>query len=121
MHKNSNKHKHVVEWYKTTWPLAIFLGELFEALFLEYYAKYKAAFDAGVWLIEDPGPFLMWAIVWKLNLLLHFNGKDRGPIITFPYGFFEGGIMKIPQLKAWLVHVFSINLTDLLLTFDLQI
>ena len=63
MYKDSNKHKHVIKWYKKTWPLAIFFGELFEALFLEYYSKYKAAFDAGVWLMEDPGPFLMQAIV----------------------------------------------------------
>ena len=48
MHKNYNKHKHIVEWYKKTQPLAIFLRKLFEALFPEYYAKYKAAFNAGV-------------------------------------------------------------------------
>ena len=40
MYKRSNKHEHVVEWYKKIWPLATFLGELFEALFLEYYANY---------------------------------------------------------------------------------
>ena len=62
MHKNSNKHEHVVEWYKKIQPLAIF-RELFKALFLKYYAKYKAAFDAGVWLIENPGPFFIQAIV----------------------------------------------------------
>ena len=71
--------------------------------------------------MKDPGPFLMQAIIWKLDLLLHFDGKDRGPTITSPCGFFEGGIIEIPQLKAQLMHVFSIDLTDLLLTFDLQV
>ena len=50
--------------------------------------------------MENPGPFLMWAIVWKLDLLLYFDGKDGGPTITFPCGFFEGGTIEIPQLKA---------------------
>ena len=48
MYKNSNKYEHVVKWYKKTQPLAIFFRELSKALFSEYYAKYKAAFDAGV-------------------------------------------------------------------------
>jgi len=76
---------------------------LFEAAFPEIYKQYRQAFDAGVWLTEDPGPFLGHAIVYKLQGKLHRDRKDLGPSACFPVGFFDGGEMLFPQLKTKLL------------------
>lgn len=73
---------------------------MFEAAFPLVYAKYREAFEAGVWFREDPGPFLARAIIYKLQSVLHKDGKDAGPYAAFPVGFFEGGEMLFPQLKT---------------------
>ena len=39
---------------------------MFEATFPDIYKECMAAFDAGVWLQEDPGPFIGGAIIYKL-------------------------------------------------------
>ena len=108
MHTKDSKGANVKEWYRATRPLAIFLGELFKATFPDHYLQYKAAFDAGAWLCEDPGPWLMRVIIWKLDVNIHFDKKDAGPTATFPSGFFEHGAMELPQLRARLVYVFII-------------
>ncbi|KAL1937067.1 hypothetical protein VTO73DRAFT_15136 [Trametes versicolor] len=81
-------------------PIALVLAEMFKALFPLEYEEYRQAFDAGVWFQEDEGPWLGRAIVYKLDVNLHFDHQDGGPTATFPVGQFEGGAMEIPQLNA---------------------
>jgi len=76
---------------------------MFKAAFPKVYAEYRPAFDAGVWLPEDPGPFLGRSIVYKLQSKLHNDGNDVGPSASFPVGSFEGGEMLIPQFKTKLL------------------
>jgi hypothetical protein len=71
---------------------------MFEAAFPALYQEYEAAFKAGVWLREDPGPFLGRAIIYKLQSKLHRDKNDVGPSASFPVGFFDGGEMLLPQL-----------------------
>jgi hypothetical protein len=93
-------------YYKATEMLAKHLAVWFEVLMPECYARYKDAFDAGVWMEEDPGPWLGRAIVYKLQVALHKDVHDGGPTASFPVGYFSGGEMLIPQLKAKLAYVF---------------
>jgi hypothetical protein len=76
---------------------------MFKAAFPKVYAQYRQAFDAGVWLQEDPGPFLGRSVVYKLQSKLHNDGNDVGPSASFPVGSFEGGEMLVPQLKTKLL------------------
>ncbi|KAI1786781.1 hypothetical protein LXA43DRAFT_1085283 [Ganoderma leucocontextum] len=90
----------VRKYFQATRPVAIFLAQLFKHAFPEHYEEYCAAFDAGVWYTEDPGPWIGRAIVYKLDVQIHFDMKDGGPTATFPMGCFEGGHMEIPPLQA---------------------
>ena len=81
-----------------TQDIAKALAVMFEAAFPKVYEEYQEAFDAGVWLQGDPGPFLARAIVYKLQSKLHKDGNDVGPSVCFPVGHYEGGEMLIPQL-----------------------
>ena len=67
---------------------------------------YEDAFRAGVWLQDDPGPFLGRAIVYKLQSKIHRDKHDYGPSVSFPVGQFTGGEMCFPQLKTKLQFVF---------------
>jgi hypothetical protein len=73
---------------------------MFEAAFPKLYPEYQEAFDAGVWLQDDPGPFLARAIVYKLQSKLHRDSNDVGPSACFPVGNYEGGEMLFPQLRT---------------------
>lgn len=73
---------------------------MFKRLFPDIYQKFQAAFDAGVWLSEDPGPWLGRAIVYKLQVDAHLDQKDLSPTASFPCGAFTGGEMQIPQLPT---------------------
>lgn len=73
---------------------------MFEVAFPEVYQEYRAAFEAGVWLEADPGPFIGRAIIYKLQSKLHRDKNDVGPSASFPVGFFSGGEMLLPQLKT---------------------
>ncbi|KAH9917120.1 uncharacterized protein BXZ73DRAFT_6435, partial [Epithele typhae] len=75
------------------------LAGLFEVSFPEVFEQYQDAFLAGAWFeANDPGPWLNRAVVWKLDVGLHYDGGDGGPTVTFPVGFFIGGHMQVPQL-----------------------
>ena len=102
MYRNGPKHKHqaVRNWYERTQDVAAFLGALFQAVFPDYYAKFRQAFEAGRWIRQDPGRWMMRCVVWKLDVLLHQDRNDGGPTATFPAGFFSEGHMEVPQLKA---------------------
>jgi hypothetical protein len=58
-------------YYRATRNVALLLGEYFSAAFPDEYTKYKEAFDAGVWNLEDPGPWLGRALVYKLQVRPH--------------------------------------------------
>ena len=73
---------------------------MFEAAFPELYVEYWEAFDAEVWLEEDPGPFLARAIVYKLQRNLHKDNQDISPSACFSVGNFDGGEMLFSQLKT---------------------
>ena len=87
-------------YFRATRKVARMLAEMFKAIFPEEYERYKKAFDAGVWIREDPGPWAARAIVYKLDVSLHFDGLDGGPTATFPVGQYTGGAMELPQLNA---------------------
>jgi hypothetical protein len=73
---------------------------MFKATFPDWHAKYSEAFAAGVWVPQDPGPFLGRAIIYKLQGRLHKDYRDLGPSISFGVGKYTGGEMLFPQLRA---------------------
>ena len=75
------------------------VGNMFEATFPLSYGEYKKAFEAGVFVEKDPGPWLGRAIVYKLDGSLHRDKKDFGPAACIPCGF-SGGQMLVPELKV---------------------
>ena len=78
---------------------------MFKVAFPDWYSKYKDAFDAGVWLKDDPGPFLGRAIIYKLQGRLHKDFHDLGPSASFGVGDYTGGEMLFPQLHAKFSYV----------------
>lgn len=90
----------IENYYLASSPLAQSLAEFFEVLFPASYVKFKKAFDAGVWVQEDPGPWLGRALIYKLQGSLHVDEKDEGPTVSFPCGYFEGGEMIVPQFDV---------------------
>lgn len=73
---------------------------MFQVVFPDIYEQYREAFDAGVCLPQNPGPFLGRAIIYKLQGRLHIDRNDVGPSASFPAGYFTGGEMLFPQLGA---------------------
>ena len=57
-------------------------------------------FGAGVWLEDDPGPWLGRAIIYKLNELIHVDASDKSPSVSFPCGEYIGREMIVPQLDT---------------------
>ncbi|KAF8235452.1 hypothetical protein L208DRAFT_1376516 [Tricholoma matsutake] len=53
-------------WYHATRPITLVLATIFKELFPKEYEEFKAAFEAGVWLEDDPGPWLGRAIIYKV-------------------------------------------------------
>lgn len=97
----SGKALHAVgTYYKLTSLLARQLAVLFKVAFPEKYDQYRKAFEAGVWIQADPGPWLGRVIVYKLQVALHIDRNDDGPTACFPSGFFTGGALKVPQMNA---------------------
>lgn len=90
-------------YYTLTQDVAEAIAIMFEAGFPEVYKEYRQAFDAGVWVEEDPGPFLGRAIIYKLQGKLHKDRKDLGPSACFPTGWFDGGEMLLPQFRTKLL------------------
>lgn len=82
-----------------TKPVAQLLAQYFKLAFPDCYQRYSRAFDAGVWELADPGPWLGRAIVYKMQVGVHVDGLDgQGPTAAFPVGWFEGGEMYLPDL-----------------------
>ena len=87
-------------YYHMTKHIAKTIAAMFKAAFPEWYDRYREAFDAGVWLSDDPGPFLGRAIIYKLQGRLHKDSHDLGPSASFGVGNYTGGEMIFPQLGA---------------------
>lgn len=87
-------------YYHLTAPVTLYIAALFKAFMPKVYRKYRRAFAAGAWVPGDSGPFLGRSIIYKLQGVLHTDGKDIGPSLSFPVGFFEGGTMSVPQLGS---------------------
>ncbi|KAG6864741.1 hypothetical protein C0991_007448 [Blastosporella zonata] len=87
-------------YYKETQDIFLYISAMFHEIYPETYSKYKEAFEAGAWMQEDPGVFLGRVIVYKLQVHPHLDRGDDGPSVSFPCGYYDGGCMMIPQLKA---------------------
>lgn len=94
-------HQQAAAWYfSATSELGAILAGMFQAAYPDYYKRYRAAFEAGVWCQCDGGPFLGRALVYKLQVALHQDGLDAGPTASFPMGFYEGGELYVPDIEA---------------------
>ncbi|RXW19334.1 hypothetical protein EST38_g6528 [Candolleomyces aberdarensis] len=91
-------------YYALTQDVADLLAAMFKVAFPDWYSRYREAFDAGVWIPNDTGPFLGRAIIYKLQGRLHRDRHDLGPSACFGVGSYIGGAMKIPQLNAKLAY-----------------
>ena len=99
MTKSGNGLAAISAYYQNTAIVKKRLGNMFEATFPLSYGEYKKAFEAGVFVEKDPGPWLGRAIVYKLDGSLHRDKKDFGPAACIPCGF-SGGQMLVPELKV---------------------
>lgn len=90
----------VLHYFSETEEIAVIIGEMFRATFPEEYVEYEAAFTAGRWVVQDPGPFMARCVVYKLDTALHYDDNDVGPTAVFVVGDFTGGRMDFPQLKC---------------------
>lgn len=99
MLRGCNSGLEVRRYFIATRPLAIYLAEMFKVSFPAYYERYRAAFAAGNWFTEDPGPWIGRAIVYKLQVNTHVDGLDEGPTTVFNFGYYTGGEMYLPDLR----------------------
>ena len=86
----------VKHYFQATENVADLLASYFKVSFPADYIKYKKAFDAGMWLDEDPGPWLGCAIVYKLDVNPHVDQADGGPTAIFNVGRYSGGELYLP-------------------------
>jgi len=97
----SSAQAQAVHWYyQALASVAWALAGMFSVCFPKFYLKYQKAFEARVWLISDPGPWLGCAVVFKLQVYLHRYGLDAGPCACFPMGLFTGGEAYFPDIQA---------------------
>ncbi|KAF8230249.1 hypothetical protein L208DRAFT_1282788, partial [Tricholoma matsutake] len=88
-----------VKWYyQVTEEVAHLLSAYFKKAFPEYHRQCSKAFSAGIWNLEDPGPWLGRALVYKLQVLPHVDGLDNGPTACFLVGYFTGRAMHLSDL-----------------------
>jgi len=88
-----------VKWYfRATAEVAEILNAYFAVAFPEQHAAYRQAFNAGVWVTEDPGPWLGRAIVYKMQVSQHQDKSDGGPTAIFNVGQYTGGHLYLPTL-----------------------
>jgi hypothetical protein len=93
------------DWYFCASALvAQKLAGMFSVCFPKFYRLYQKAFEAGVWLTSDPGPWLGRAVVFKLQVYPHRDGLDAGPCASFPIGYFTGGEALLLDLDAKLAQ-----------------
>ena len=100
MTRTSSASQAVRRYFRATSALARYLAELFKVAFPDYYASYSKAFEAGRWEEQDPGPFLGRAIVFKLDIALHFDSGEDGPNACFGCGVYSGAHMDMPGINA---------------------
>lgn len=91
-------------YYPKTERLAKLLAIMFKASFPTEYVRYEAAFKAGRWVREDPGPWLGRVHVWKLQVIAHRDGLDAGPTAIFNMGNYEGGEAYLTDLELKLQY-----------------
>jgi hypothetical protein len=86
-------------YFQATAEVAEALSAYFAIAFPKEYAKYKEAFDAGVWYLEDSGPWLGRVLVYKLQVKPHVDRSDGGPTAIFNVGQYTGGELYMPDLN----------------------
>ncbi|KAL0579851.1 hypothetical protein V5O48_002160 [Marasmius crinis-equi] len=71
-----------------------------EVFFPDNYIVARKVREAGRIIPGEGGVYLGRAVVFKLQLLLHRDQNDFGVSTSFPSGYYCGGYLIIPQLKA---------------------
>jgi hypothetical protein len=99
MLKGSHAALAVRYYFQATAETAEFLKAYFTVAFPEEFPRYQKAFEAGVWINEDPGPWLGRAIVYKLQVEAHQDRSDGGPTAIFNVGQYTGGELCLPDLE----------------------
>ncbi|KAJ7204059.1 hypothetical protein GGX14DRAFT_569659 [Mycena pura] len=78
------------------------VSDRFSVVFPDYHERYMKAFKAGCALpLDDPGPFIGRAIVWKLQVLSHLDGLDAGTVGMSPEGSYEDGELIFSDFKRF--------------------
>ena len=90
----------VQHYFQESQEVAAIIAEMFKATFPDDFKTYEAAFKAGRWIQQDPGPFIARVLVYKLDTEIHYDDQDVGPTVVFPVGQYTQGYMEFPQLKA---------------------
>lgn len=74
---------------------------IFENEYGSIYFAYKRAYKNGTWCPTDPGSYLGWIIIWKLDSTEHMDNKDNAPTATFTVDKDHvGGEIQILQLQS---------------------
>lgn len=90
-----------LDWYyQATEPAVEHFDFMFQASFPVQYPKYRAAFDAGQFARNNPGPWLGRAIVHKLQVLIRRDGEDPSdsPAAITNRGHYQGGELYLTDL-----------------------
>jgi hypothetical protein len=100
----------VHQLFVNTYTVSLRLAAMFKAAWPDEYPAYQAAFEAGRWQVQDPGPWLGRAILYKLQVELHADHHDGlkeddfvGPTASFCVGNFTGGPAFFPDLNTKLL------------------
>ncbi|KAG1866350.1 hypothetical protein C8R48DRAFT_600713, partial [Suillus tomentosus] len=99
MGKSSTQAQAVHWYYQASASVTQALAEMFSVCFSKILSKYQRAFEARVWLMSDPGPWLGCMVIFKLQVYLHRDGLDAGPCVCILMGFFTGGRLTLQIYK----------------------
>jgi hypothetical protein len=94
--------KAIIHYFQVTDELALVVSKQFRGVFPGYHTQYLKAFKAGCHLpLNDPGPFITCAFVWKLQVRAHLDGLEAGPVGTTPEGGFEHRGLVFPDFAQF--------------------
>lgn len=82
------------------------LDRMFKHLYGDIYDIFKSAHKKAVWVeTNDPGPFLVRVIVWKLQCDEHLDNMDKMPTATFTADDTHvGGYMQLLDLETQFLY-----------------
>lgn len=81
-------------------PIVKILAVWLKAFWPEVHERFTEKFAAGKTLDGDPGPWFARALLYKMQLAIHYDQNDTGITASFCCGSADNAYFELPQLGA---------------------